>query len=78
MCSWHLYNHEDAKNTKELEYFCNSNGYDLKDLKFEEVDELLQLITDYEPVQDVEYTEEQIEEVKEDNGQIEGQQVIEM
>lgn len=72
-----LYSHEDAKNTKELEYFCSSNGYDLKDLKFEEVDELLQLLTDYEPVQDVEYTEEPIEET-EDNGQIEGQQVMDM
>ena len=70
-----LYSHEDAKNTKELEYFCSSNGYDLKDLKFEEVDELLQLLTDYEPVQDVDYTEEPIEE---DNGQIEGQQVMDM
>ena len=73
-----LYNHEDAKNTKELEYFCSSNGYDLKDLKFEEVDELLQLLTDYEPVQDVEYTEESIGEKQEDNGQIEGQQVMDM
>ena len=72
-----LYNHEDAKNTEKLEYFCSSNGYDLKDLKFEEVDELLQLLTDYEPVQDVDYTEEPIEET-EDNGQIEGQQVMDM
>lgn len=72
-----LYSHEDAKDTSKLEYFCSSNGYDLKDLKFEEVDELLQLLTDYEPVQDVDYTEEPIEET-EDNGQIEGQQVIEM
>lgn len=70
-----LYNHEDAKNTEKLEYFCSSNGYDLKDLKFEEVDELLELLTNYEPVQDVEYTEEPIEE---DNGQIEGQQVMDM
>lgn len=73
-----LYSHEDAKDTSKLEYFCSSNGYDLKDLKFEEVDELLELLTNYEPVQDVEYTEEEIEEVKEDNGQIEGQQVMDM
>ena len=70
-----LYSHEDAKDTSKLEYFCSSNGYDLKDLKFEEVDELLQLLTNYEPVQDVEYTEEPIEE---DSGQIEGQQVMDM
>lgn len=72
-----LYSHKDAKDTSKLEYFCSSNGYDLKDLKFEEVDELLELLTNYEPVQDVDYTEEPIEET-EDNGQIEGQQVIEM
>ena len=72
-----LYSHEDAKDTSKLEYFCSSNGYDLKDLKFEEVDELLQLLTNYEPVQDVDYTEEPIEET-EDNGQIEGQQVMDM
>lgn len=72
-----LYSHEDAKDTSKLEYFCSSNGYDLKDLKFEEVDELLQLLTNYEPAQDVEYTEEPIEET-EDNGQIEGQQVMDM
>lgn len=72
-----LYSHEDAKDTSKLEYFCSSNGYDLKDLKFEEVDELLELLTNYEPVQDVDYTEEPIEET-EDNGQIEGQQVMDM
>lgn len=72
-----LYSHEDAKDTSKLEYFCSSNGYNLKDLKFEEVDELLELLTNYEPVQDVEYTEEPIEE-QEDNGQIEGQQVMDM
>ncbi|MDU6534396.1 MAG: phage recombination protein Bet, partial [Intestinibacter bartlettii] len=72
-----LYSHEDAKDTSKLEYFCSSNGYDLKDLKFEEVDELLQLLTNYEPAQDVDYTEEPIEET-EDNGQIEGQQVMDM
>ena len=36
-----LYNHENPKDTKELEYFCSSNGYELKELAFEEVDEVL-------------------------------------
>jgi len=61
-----LFDFNDMKNTKELEYFCTSNGYDLKNLKFEEADEVLQLLIAYDPkvnaeiedeVQDVEFTE---------------------
>ena len=66
-----LYNHENPKDTKELEYFCSSNGYELKELAFEEVDEVLELLIKYEPVQDVEY-----QEVKEDDQQLEGQQSL--
>lgn len=63
-----LYNHENPKDTKELEYFCSSNGYELKELAFEEVDEVLELLIKYEPVQDVEYKE------VESDDQLEGQQ----
>lgn len=66
-----LYNHENPKDTKELEYFCSSNGYELKELTFEEVDEVLELLIKYEPVQDVEY-----KEVESDDQQIEGQQSL--
>ena len=61
-----LYNFENKKDVKELEYFCTSNGYDFKNLKFEEAEEVLQLLIDYDPkantniedeVQDVEFTE---------------------
>lgn len=61
-----LFDFNDMKNTKELEYFCTSNGYDLKNLKFEEAEEVLQLLIEYDPkvntniedeVQDVEFTE---------------------
>ena len=61
-----LFDFNDMKNTKELEYFCESNGYDLKKLKFEEAEEVLQLLIEYDPkvntniednIQDVEYTE---------------------
>lgn len=66
-----LYNHEN-KDTTELEYFCSSNGYELKELAFEEVDEILRLLTEYEPmIQDVEF-----EEVKEEDQEIEGQQSL--
>lgn len=56
----------NIKDTKELEYFCTSNGYNLKNLKFEEAEEVLQLLIEYDPkvntniedeVQDVEFTE---------------------
>jgi len=73
-----LFDFDDMKNTKELEYFCTSNGYDLKNLKFEEAEEVLQLLIEYDPkvntdikdeVQDVEFTE--VAENTENN--IEGQ-----
>lgn len=73
-----LFDFNDMKNTKELEYFCTSNGYDLKNLKFEEAEEVLQLLIEYDPkvntdikdeVQDVEFTE--VHENTENN--IEGQ-----
>lgn len=65
-----LYNHENPKDTKELEYFCSSNGYELKELAFEEVDEIIALLDKYEPVQDVEYKEVENED------QLEGQQSL--
>ncbi len=73
-----LFDFNDMKNTKELEYFCTSNGYDLKNLKFEEAEKVLQLLIEYNPkvntdikdeVQDVEFTE--VHENTENN--IEGQ-----
>lgn len=65
-----LYDHENPKDTKQLEYFCSSNGYELKELAFEEVDEVLKLLIKYEPVQDVEYKE------VESDDQLEGQQSL--
>lgn len=71
-----LYNF-DIKDTKELEYFCTSNGYDLKNLKFEEAEEVLQLLIEYDPkvnteikdkVQDVQFTE--VTESTEEQGRL--------
>jgi len=74
-----LYDFNNPKDIKELEYFCTSNGYDLKHLKFEEADEVLQLLIEYDPkvddvtvddeIQDVEFNE--VTETDESN--IEGQ-----
>lgn len=69
-----LYDYNDKKNVDKLKSFCESNGYDLENLKFEEVEELVSLLANYEPkkheeVQDVEFTE--VSENTEEN--IEGQ-----
>lgn len=74
-----LYDFNNPKDIKELECFCTSNGYDLKHLKFEEADEVLQLLIEYDPkvddvtvddeIQDVEFNE--VTETDESN--IEGQ-----
>ena len=73
-----LFKKKKKKDTSKLEDFCNSNGYDLKELTFEEAEEVLQLLAKYEPknheeviedIQDVEFTE--VTETTENN--VEGQ-----
>lgn len=69
-----LYDYNDKKNVDKLKSFCESNGYDLENLKYEEVEELISLLANYEPkvqedIQDVEFTE--VSENDESN--IEGQ-----
>ena len=75
-----LYDFNDKKNTKELEYFCTSNGYDLKHFKFEEAEEFLQLLIEYDPaVDDVTVEDDEIQDVEfnevteTDESNIEGQ-----
>lgn len=71
-----LFSFETKKDTSKLETFCDSNGYNLKELTFEEAEEVLELLAKYEPkkntednIQDVEFTE--VTEATENN--IEGQ-----
>ncbi|WP_419724714.1 phage recombination protein Bet [Terrisporobacter petrolearius] len=57
-----LFSFDTKKDTSKLEEFCDSNGYNLKELTFEEAEEVLDIIAKYEPkkheeVQDVEFTE---------------------
>lgn len=75
-----LYDFNNPKDIKELEYFCTSNGYDLKHLKFEEADEVLQLLIEYDPkVDDVTVDDDEIQDVEfnevteTDESNIEGQ-----
>ena len=66
-----LYDFNNPKDIKELEYFCTSNGYDLKHLKFEEAEEVLQLLIEYDPkvdnvtVEDDEIQDVEFEDIKE-------------
>lgn len=75
-----LYDFNNPKDIKELECFCTSNGYDLKHLKFEEADEVLQLLIEYDPkVDDVTVDDDEIQDIEfnevteTDESNIEGQ-----
>ena len=74
-----LYDFNNPKDIKKLEYFCTSNGYDLKHLKFEEADEVLQLLIEYDPKDDVTVEDDEIQDVEfnevteTDESNIEGQ-----
>ncbi|AXU54379.1 TPA: hypothetical protein ACGFEM_002018 [Clostridioides difficile] len=63
-----LYDYENKKDTSKLEEFCESNGFDLKELKFEEVNELIELLSEYEPKDD--FIDAEFEEVKEEEIEI--------
>ena len=59
-----LYDFNNPKDIKELECFCTSNGYDLKHLKFEEADEVLQLLIEYDPKVDDVTVDDEIQDVE--------------
>ena len=44
-----LYDYENKNDISKIQEFCESNGYCLKELKFDEVQEVLDLLTEYEP-----------------------------
>ncbi|MBS6025861.1 MAG: phage recombination protein Bet [Paeniclostridium sordellii] len=44
-----LYDYNNPKDISKMENFCESNGFNLKELKREEVDEVLDLLSNYEP-----------------------------
>lgn len=48
-----LYDFKNPKEISKMEDFCNSNGYCLKELKFEEVNEVLDLLSKYNPKESV-------------------------
>ena len=44
-----LYDYNNSKDISKMESFCESNGFNLRELKREEVDEVLDLLSNYEP-----------------------------
>lgn len=48
-----LYDYENPKDISKMQEFCDSNGYCLKELKFDEVDVVLDLLTKYEPKEEI-------------------------
>lgn len=59
-----LYDYENPKDISKIEEFCDSNGYNLKELKYEEVNEVLDLLTKYEPKEKI--IDADFKEVEED------------
>lgn len=59
-----LYDYENPKDISKMDSFCESNGYSLKDLKYEEVNEVLDLLTKYEPKEKI--IDADFKEVEED------------
>ena len=60
----------NTKDIKKLQEFCNSNGYSLKELKFEEVEPLLELLDKYEPIEKFEVFDADFKPIEEDDPQL--------
>lgn len=60
-----LYDFENPKDTNKLEEFCSSNGYCLKELKFDEVNDLLDILTKYEPKEVIDADFKEIQPIEE-------------
>lgn len=60
-----LYDYENPKDISKIEEFYDSNGYNLKELKYEEVNEVLDLLTKYESKEKIIDTD--FKEVEEDS-----------
>ena len=56
-----------TKDITKLQEFCNSNGYCLKELKFEEVEPLLELLEKYEPIEKFEIFDADFKPIEEDD-----------
>ena len=66
-----LYDYDNKNDISKIQEFCESNGYCLKELKFDEVESLLDLLSNYQPKENIIDTdfipidEEEFEEIDE-------------
>lgn len=63
-----LYDYDNPKDISKIEEFCDSNGYNLKELKYEEVNKVLELLTNYEPKEKI--IDADLKEIEEDPEEI--------
>ena len=72
-----LYDYDNPKDISKMQEFCESNGYCLKELKFDEVQEVLDLLTKYQPKE--EFIDADFTPVDEDKfADIDGQVILEV
>ena len=65
-----LYDYNNSKDITKLQEFCNSNGYCLKELKFDEVEPLLELLEKYEPIEKFEVFDADFKPIEDDDPQL--------
>ena len=65
-----LFDYSNSKDISKLQEFCNSNGYCLKELKFDEVEPLLELLDKYEIKEEFEVFDADFKPIEEDDPQL--------
>ena len=65
-----LYDYSNSKDISKLQEFCNNNGYCLKELKFDEVEPLLELLDKYEIKEEFEVFDADFKPIEEDDPQL--------
>ena len=65
-----LFDYGNSKDISKLQEFCNNNGYCLKELKFDEVKPLLELLEKYEIKEEFEVFDADFKPIEEDDPQL--------
>jgi phage recombination protein Bet len=65
-----LFDYSNSKDISKLQEFCNNHGYCLKELKFDEVEPLLELLEKYEIKEEFEVFDADFKPIEEDDPQL--------
>jgi phage recombination protein Bet len=65
-----LFDYSNSKDISKLQEFCNNNGYCLSELKFDEVEPLLELLDKYEIKEEFEVFDADFKPIEEDDPQL--------